>query len=188
MNLAAGLATALKEGGPAAGVLILFYTLGWFDLPMPGKLPSEAAIAKPLLALLGALAAYKFLPRRKGRRYLAVLAVFAAGAASFWFYRHYNDVPAPPALVDVYVTRAANRARGDVFPHGRAAARADRHASCGAPHAEAALKEGATEVFPRGDTSRLPTWPHNLFPYLPPIVSSRHLIPFFLQVTQLNLI
>jgi len=107
MNLAAGFATALKEGGPAAGVLILFYTLGWFDLPMPGKLPYEAAIAKPLLALLGALAAYKFLPRRKGRRYLAVLAVFAAGAASFWFYRHYNDVPAPPALVDVYVTRAA---------------------------------------------------------------------------------
>lgn len=106
MNLAAAVGTALKEGGPAAGVLILFYVLGWFDLPLPGKLPPEAAIAKPVLALLGALAAYRFLPRRKGRRFLVVLLVFAAGAASFGFYRHYNDVPAPPELVNTYVTGA----------------------------------------------------------------------------------
>ena len=106
MNLAAAVGTALKEGGPAAGVLILFYILGWFDLPLPGQLPPSTAIAKPILAVLGAMASYKFFPRRRLWRFLVLVLTLAACAVSFRFYWYYNDVTAPPELVATYVVRA----------------------------------------------------------------------------------
>lgn len=99
MNLGSAIGTALKEGGPAAGVLILLAVLGVFDLPMPGNAPAYAAVIKPILAITGALFAYTFLPKRRTRRVVALLLVLALGVGSVFLYRHYNDAPATPETV-----------------------------------------------------------------------------------------
>ncbi len=106
MSLGEAIGAALREGGLAVGVLIFLAIFGAFDLPLPAKVPADAAIAKPLVALIGSLAAYRFFPRRTTARFLVLLLAAAAAVISYIVYHHFNDVPAPPDSVDAYVTGA----------------------------------------------------------------------------------
>ncbi len=106
MGLGDAIGAALKEGGLAVGVLIFLAIVGAFDLPFPAKVPADAAIAKPILAFIGSLAAYRFFPRRAKPRFFLLLLAAAAAVISYSVYHHFNDTPAPPESVDAYVTGA----------------------------------------------------------------------------------
>jgi hypothetical protein len=106
MDVAAAVGTALKEGGPAAGILILFAFLGYFDLPLPGNLPPNAAIIKPVLAMVGALGAYTFLPRRRRTRVPMIGFILLMAVASFAAFQYFNDVPATPRRVTLHLAGA----------------------------------------------------------------------------------
>jgi hypothetical protein len=106
MNVAGVIGTALREGGPSAGILILLSLLGLFDLSLPGNLPPQAALLKPVLAMVGALCAYTFLPRRRAIRVVIVILILLATIAAFGAYQRFSDVPAAPDRVALHLAGA----------------------------------------------------------------------------------